>query len=154
VRFSAPRTGGPDGLTRTTLQIDGTMSPPSVAQVLEALQRVPGVLLAEVNPQNARAVVAHDAAVPAASLLAAATRAGVHAAIVAGVRAPADSVGTALQVQHARLRRFATVALAVFVTLVLDATVPNIAARQWIVPIVVLLLWILFAVDAVIDRLP
>jgi hypothetical protein len=69
VRFSAPRTGGPDGLTRTTLQIDGTMSPPSVAQVLEALQRVPGVLLAEVNPQNARAVVAHDAAVPAASPL-------------------------------------------------------------------------------------
>jgi hypothetical protein len=75
--------GSSDILTRTTLQIDGSPSSASVAKVVAALQRVPGVLLAEANAVTARATVAHDSGVSAASLIAAAFRAGVRVDIVA-----------------------------------------------------------------------
>jgi hypothetical protein len=60
-----------DLLRRTTLQVDGTMAGASLAHVVRALQQVAGVLLAEVPSANARAGVAHDAAVRAKSLVAA-----------------------------------------------------------------------------------
>jgi cation transport ATPase len=75
--------GSADILTRTTLQIDGSPSSASIAQVVAALQRVPGVLLAEANSVTARATVAHDSGVSTAALVAAAFRAGVRADIVA-----------------------------------------------------------------------
>jgi cation transport ATPase len=153
--FSGSRSGSSGGLTRTTLQLYGAMSIPSVAQVRDALQRVPGVLLAEVNPQSARAVVAHDVGVPAASLLAAAARAGVRAAILAGVRAPAAGVDSIPELRQARIRRRATVALAVFLTLILiDISNASIATMQWAMPIVFSLLLLFFVVEAVVDRRP
>jgi cation transport ATPase len=75
--------GSADILTRTTLQIDGSPSSASIAQVVAALQRVPGVLLAEANSVTARATVAHDSGVSTGTLIAAAFRAGVRADIVA-----------------------------------------------------------------------
>jgi cation transport ATPase len=75
--------GSADILTRTTLQIDGSPSSASIAKVVAALQRVPGVLLAEANAVTARATVAHDSGVSTAELVAAAFRAGVRADIVA-----------------------------------------------------------------------
>jgi hypothetical protein len=68
--LAAPGAGDADILTRTTLQMDEGLSMASIAQLIKALQRVPGVLLAEIAAGSARAIVAHDAAVPGASLLA------------------------------------------------------------------------------------
>jgi cation transport ATPase len=85
--------GTADLLTRTTLQIDGSPSGASIAKVVSALQRVPGVLLAEANAGTARAIVAHDSGVSTASLVAAAFRAGVRADVVAPrVAVPEQSV--------------------------------------------------------------
>ena len=60
---------GVDLLTRTTIQVNGSMTAQTTIQVVQALKRVPGVLLAEVDAAGTRAIVAHDPAVPTASLL-------------------------------------------------------------------------------------
>jgi len=87
-----------DLLTRTTLQIDGGGSAPSLTLVIQALHRVPGVLMAEMHAASARAVVAHDSAVPAGALLAAASGAGAHARIVTTtLRKPDDTWELALR---------------------------------------------------------
>jgi hypothetical protein len=45
-------------LTRTSLQVDETMAGGPLAQIIRAPQRVPGVLLADVNAASGRADVA------------------------------------------------------------------------------------------------
>jgi hypothetical protein len=50
--------------------------------IVHALHRVPGVLLADLNPASGRVVVAHDGAVELTALVSAATRTGASATIV------------------------------------------------------------------------
>jgi Cu+-exporting ATPase len=149
--FEAPR-GASDQLTRTTLQIDAALAGPGIAQVIRALQRVPGVLLAEVNAATSRAIVAHDAAVPAASLLAAAAGAGVHARIVADTRTPATSVDPA-GLQRARIRQLITFATTAFIALaVIDMLVPASLGKNWLLPVLVSVFWAVFFAEAIIRR--
>jgi hypothetical protein len=123
-------------LTRTTLQVDESLPTPSIAQLVHALQRVPGVLLAEIAAGSARAIVAHDAAVPSASLLAAAEGAGVHARIVAETRAPAPSAERVSPLEAAPTQRVLTIAAALFFGLVLgDALIPHLADNRLLLPI-------------------
>jgi hypothetical protein len=129
-------------LTRTTLEVDESLSTLSVAQLVRALQRVPGVLLAEIAAGSACAIVAHDAAVPGASLLAAAEGAGVHAKIVADTRAPAPSADRISPLADAPTQRVATIAAALFLGLVLgDALVPHLADNRLLLPITLSCVW-------------
>jgi len=78
-----PQVGKIDMLTRTTLQLQDVLPPASIAHLIFALQRVPGVLLADLNLGATSVVVAHDSAVSAASLLSAANATGARATLVA-----------------------------------------------------------------------
>ncbi len=82
------QSGARDGdmLTRTTLAVGGNVPAASAAVLIAALHRVPGVLLADWIPAHGRAVVAHDAAVPMAALVAAAQATGVPATVLAATR--------------------------------------------------------------------
>jgi copper chaperone CopZ len=116
VNPSAPGAGTADLLTRTTLQLDANMSIPSMAGVTRALQRVPGVLLAEVNAASSRAFVAHDSGVRLEALLEAAARAGVQARIEAprvAISAPRPAVPLQ-SVRFAQLSALAMVPLVLF----------------------------------------
>jgi Cu+-exporting ATPase len=150
---SGPSAYGADLLTRTILQIDGVMSITSIAQVTRALQRVPGVLLAEVNAASARATVAHDDAVTTASLLAAAAGAGVRAEIVAGPPAAAPTGGAALEprLNWNRYLRILTVAgFAAFA--VTGMLVPGVADKHWLLPAVISSLWLVFLAKSIAGR--
>lgn len=143
----------PDALTRTTLQMDSGMSNPSLARVIAALQHVPGVLLAEANGSTARAIVAHDAAVPAASLLAAVVGAGAHAKILTGPGRPAVRVATGLQLQSVRTRRLVMVAAAIFLPLALvDILLPNMVEKNWLLPVFITALWVFIFAEAFVGR--
>ncbi len=133
-------------LTRTTLQVDGTLAGGSLAQMTRALQRVPGVLLAEVNAANGRADVAHDAAVPATSLIAAAQNAGVHVRIVGDTRAPRQLAGNPAAPLHSLAsRQFLIAAAAAFIALsVVDLLVPSAAQKHGILIVVTVALWVAF----------
>jgi len=109
VNPTAPGAGAADLLTRTTLQLEANVSLPSLAGVTRALQRVPGVLLAEVNAAGSRAFVAHDSGVNLESLLEAAARAGVRARIEAPVSIAA--MRPVLQLQNTRFLQLSAVAM-------------------------------------------
>ena len=124
-----------DTLTRTTLQIEGGASASSIAAAVRALQRVPGVLLADMLPANTRAIVAHDAAVDAASLVNAVAAAGIRAAIVAPPRAVGRSGGPPVYASAALVRGIAS-AIVVFATLTLvNLAVQGGADRRWLLPV-------------------
>jgi cation transport ATPase len=144
-----------DLLTRTTLQIDTGVSTTAIARVVAALQRVPGVLLAEVNAATARATVAHDAAVPAASLLAAITASGAHAKIVAEPPSSTGPSGRGLQLGTVRVRRLTFVSAAVFVPLaIVDILLPNTVDKTWLLPIFIAALWAFFFAESFVARRP
>jgi copper chaperone CopZ len=142
-----------DLLTRTTLQVDGSTAGGSIAQMIRALQRVPGVLLAEVNAANARAVVAHDAAVPATSLIAAAQSAGVQVRIVGDTRAPKFANDPAAPLRSLGSRQLLIVAAAAFIVLtVVDLLVRNAAQRHEILIGVTVALWAVFLAKSFMVR--
>jgi len=122
-------------LTRTTLQMDEGSSTASVAEAILALQRVPGVLLAEITSGTTRAIVAHDPAVPAASLLAATERAGARANIVANTRTAAANPGSdlaTLGLPARRLLMFA--AVLAFLLPRIEAMRPTLAIDHFVLP--------------------
>jgi copper chaperone CopZ len=127
----APGGGAADQLTRTTLRLDANLSLPSLASVTRALQRVPGVLLAEVNAAGSRAFVAHDSGVKLESLLEAAARAGV----LARIEAPLLATAGPRPVLGAHTVRFAQLGALAMVPLVLFAAsslfIRNGALTHW-----------------------
>jgi hypothetical protein len=140
-------------LTRTTLQMDECLSTPSIAQVIHALQRVPGVLLAEITTGTARAVVAHDPAVPTASLLAAAAGAGVPAKIIADTRAPTVSPGMARPAVDMPTRSFLMLAgLLVFMLALTEAMRPTLAISHFVLPALLLSVWAFIIARAILSR--
>jgi len=137
---AAPGGGNADMLTRTTLRIDEGLSLPSVAELIKALQHVPGVLLAEIAAGSASAIVAHDAAVPGASLLAAAERAGVRARIVADAQAPGTA--SALPPADTTGRRLLTLAAVLLFLWVLgQAVFPRLASNHFLLPVLLSAAW-------------
>ncbi len=136
---------GADLLTHTTLQVDGGGAGASLTHMVRALRRVPGVLLAEVNAANARAVVAHDAAVPATSLIAAAENVGVRLSIVSDTRAPVLGDSAAARVHHLDGRQLLIAAAASFVIVsIVDLLVPNATLKHAMLIVTTVSLWAFF----------
>ena len=142
--------GGVDLLTRTTLQLDGSTSAASIAQVIQTLQRVPGVLFAEVDAASGRTTIAHDAGVPAAALLAAANGVGVHAGIVASPSALPIKAGADLRFNGALMRRRMFVWVVIFVAAwLIEALVPDSPEKHWLVPILMTAFWLSFLITRI-----
>ncbi len=113
--------------------------------MIRALQRVPGVLLAEVDPVNGQTDVAHDAGVPAISLIAAAQHAGVRVRIVGDTRAPKLAGGSAASLQRFGSRQLLLAVAAAFIALaVVDLLVPNAAQKHGILIVATVALWTFF----------
>jgi hypothetical protein len=134
-----------DLLTRTTLQVDATVAGDTLAQMIRALQRVPGVLLAEVNAADARTIIAHDAAVPASSLIAAAQNVGVHVTVIGDtrIRKPDDNPVTPL---HSLVNRQLLIgaATAFIVLTIVNLLVPNATQKHGVLTGLTSLLWAVF----------
>jgi len=168
--------GGGDSLTRTTLHVDAAAPAALVAAAVRALQRVPGVLLADLDAATARLVVAHDGAVPVASLVAAATQAGVNARIArSGVAPDADVPLTVAApaglpmpmpmpmpapttVSFAPLASvrgrimIVTMSLLIGAIVFVDLAVPNVAQKRTLLDGGVVAIWIFFFASTYLRR--
>jgi len=136
-----------DLLTRTTLRLGSGSAPPAIDQVIRALERVPGVLTVEADAGGASALVAHDAAVPLTSLVAAASLPGTAAKVVGEVRghpAPAatDLISKPVAQQHLRAIAIA----AILAVIIIDMAFPNSPEKRWLflVPLAVLWAFVVF----------
>jgi len=128
-----------NGLSHTTLRIGRGLPTSSIAEVIHALQRVPGVLTVDADVENAQAFVAHDAAVPLVALVAAANRSG--AAAISVTASSAAAIGGAPQGMQRR-PLLAGVGLAAMLLLVLiDIAFPNDPEKRWLFVVPVILLW-------------
>ena len=147
------RTGTTDVLTRTTFQIDGEISTTVSAHLRDVLQRVPGVLLAEIDAAGCRVIVGHDAAVPSKSLETAFTGAGVRANIVADTRATATRIDKALPSINFSSRRLLIVLVAlIFLPAFIGSISPSLAKNHFLLPIVLICVWAFFIARATFGR--
>ena len=130
--LTAP-TGRGDVLTRTTLRLSSGPAPLAIEQVVRALQRVPGVLTVEADASGASAIVAHDAAVPLTSLVAAAGSAGAAARAVGGMREPAGSTAAAVVAKPLNRQNLRYIAIAaILAVLIIDVTFPTSPDKRWL----------------------
>jgi hypothetical protein len=121
--------------------------------MIRALQRVPGVLLAEMKGTSALAIVAHDAAVSRASLVAAAARVGVNAAIVSNASAPIIGINAAQPLKAVRARRLAISAATVFVVLTsLNTFLPASTQTHWLLAVLLTTTWLLFFASMILRK--
>jgi hypothetical protein len=152
---------GGDSLTRTTLQVSQSISIAAIGDVVRALQRVPGVLLADLNPSSARVTVAHDGAVLTSALVSAAKGAGAHATIVSEARpAPPAAAATAASLPahavprpHVRASLIAMSTIAV-VLIGIDALLPDSPQKRLVLNGLVLAVWICFFAGLFVRRNP
>ncbi len=153
-------TGGGDSLTRTTLQIGGSPSQSLISDVIHALQRVPGVLLADVNPVNAQALVAHDGAVPTGALVSAASGVGATATIVADKAAPSEGrllpLSAAASVPASILARPTIVLMMVAAVahVLIGAFAPDVPAKHIVINALVVGVWVCFFAGLYVRRRP
>jgi hypothetical protein len=115
--------------------MDEGVSPLAIVQAIDALKRVPGVLLADIEGESGRAIVAHDPGVGSASLLAAGARAGMHLRVVAGSAAPGATSEIALAAVTPARRLLALLTAAALLVAFLGTSNPNLAKYQLILPI-------------------
>jgi len=142
-------------LMRTTLQMDEGASPLSIAHVIHALKRVPGVLLAETGVGSGCAIVAHDPGVGSASLLAAAARVGMHLRVVADTAAPAANSEMARSVANVPARRLlALLATAALLLAFIGTSNPNLAKYQLLPSILLSSVWAFVIARAMYGRRP
>jgi hypothetical protein len=131
-----------DSLTRTTLRLGTGTAPFAIEQVIRALQRVPGVLTVEPDAGGATALVAHDAAVPLNSLVAAASVAGAAAKIVGEMqRLPASSAAVLLPKSMSRQYLTAVAVAAIVAVIFMDLAFPSNAEKRWIFLVPLALVW-------------
>jgi hypothetical protein len=145
----SPQRGSVDELKRTTLQLGGDVSAPVSSQLKQALQRVPGVLTASIDAANSLASVAHDPAVPAASLSAVATGFGVQSTILE--QWPARSVGTPVTPTRGRFSAYRFMLFVVtplFVLMCIEAISPALARNRFLTPILLSFVWAFVLVRA------
>jgi hypothetical protein len=155
VTFAASRGVRDDGLTRTSLRIGRDLSASSIAHVVHALQRVPGVLTVDADAENAQMFVAHDAAVPTASLVTAASCAGAAASVVvAATRATGAAVVTSVAaVPGLRQSQLTIVAMvAMFALVLIDVAFPNSPNKHWFFVMPVVVLWAFILLRATLNR--
>jgi hypothetical protein len=125
------------------------VEPPGIVALLIAtLHRVPGVLLAEVAPGGSLAVVAHDAGVPGASLLAAAAHAGVRLTIVPEARVESRTVVSARPNRQLIVVAFALAA----VPLIVSALAPRLQQRQFVFALILSSIWAFVIARAYLSR--
>jgi hypothetical protein len=148
-------TGGTDLLTHTTLKLDHDSSSAAIADMIRALQRVPGVLFARVDATSDRAVVGHDAAVPLTSLVRAAASTGVRAGLVAAPAIRVDGEPGATG-QRAPVGRQLIIWAAVLAAVTMVETLTfNTPERRWLLPTLLTLFWVtLLTVRAIASRRP
>jgi hypothetical protein len=146
--MNTQRVSGPDILTRTTLQFDTAISAPGALEIKRALQRVPGVLLAEIDGASDRATVAHDCAVPIASLLAAVAANGARAAVVVDPRARGVSAGVAQPLGAIPAQRLFFVAAFLLLLPLFGTVSPSLAKNHLFIPIVLAFTWAVVFVRA------
>ena len=137
-----------DLLTRTTLRLGNGPAPLAIEQVIRALQRVPGVLTVESDAGGASALVAHDAAVPLTSLVAAASLAGAAAKVVGEMRGlPVSAATRLLPKSMDRSRHLRGVAVAaILAVIIVDMAFPTSPERRWLflAPLAVLWAFVVF----------
>ena len=122
-----------DLLTRTTLRLGLGPETWSLTQVVNALQRVPGVLTVEADAVHAPALVAHDAAVPFAALVAAVSSLGAAAKIVADPgTGPRSAVTTASAFRWRLLRLVMLVVVAQLAVIIVDTAFPDSREKRWL----------------------
>jgi len=141
---------GGDALTRTTLHVAGASSAAQQAYVVRALQRVPGVLLVDMDPVTERAIVAHDGAVPLTALVTAAAGAGFLATIVRKGGPPAANASAPSPAKpDDRVRRFwrivilAALGVAFVIT---DLVMPDTVQKRVLMTAVLAGAWICYFV--------
>jgi hypothetical protein len=135
-----------DFLTHTALRLGRSPATASVAHVVHALQRVPGVLTVAVDTLNARALVAHDDAVPLASLVAAVNSVGESATVVGAAPVDAPSiVGKLRQIKGG-------VVLAILAVIVIDMSFIKSTAKFPLLLVLVALLWVLVITESLAAR--
>jgi len=143
----ASQSGRGDLLTRTTLRLGCGPTPLAIDQVIRALQRVPGVLTVEADAGGANALVAHDAAVPLTSLVAAASLAGNPAKVTGEIRElPAPAATAPLPKSMAQQHLRAIAIAAILAIIIIDMAFPNSPGKRWLflVPITVFWAFIVF----------
>ena len=151
--FDPTRASGAELLTRTTLRLDDALSAISLGNLIRALQRVPGVLVAEMNAGGDRAFLSHDDAVPMSSLVAAAAGAGIRATIIPDSRARTAPAIAAAPARSPTPRLLTVVGLAVFVVLgLIDALVPAVRNNHVASIALISSVWIFFLVDMYLAR--
>jgi hypothetical protein len=137
-----PRVGKIDMLTRTTLQLHDAMSPPSIAHLIFALQRVPGVLLADLDLGATSVVVAHDSAVSTATLVTAATAAGSRVTLVAR---PPVAPNVDAEAPSSKKINFITMGAVVLgpalLLLTIELVDPPLATNHFFLPIFLSIAW-------------
>jgi hypothetical protein len=130
-----------DALTRTTLRLGDGAPASSLAHVVRALQRVPGVLTVEAVASNTEARVAHDGGVPLASLVAAIGSVGVLATVGSDVASRVLPARTATP-SNTSNRHLPNAAVVAILTVVLIETVfPVNSEKRWIFIMSLVLLW-------------
>jgi hypothetical protein len=141
-------------LTRTTLRLDGSLTPVSLAGLIRSLQQVPGVLVAEANALGDRALLAHDGAVPMGALLAAAATLGVRATVEHDPERTLPATGATPPARPGnRARAVTLIGVAVFIVLgAIDAYVPALRANRIVSIALIGAVWSFFLVDAYLHR--
>ncbi len=143
-----------NGLSRTTLRVGAGLSGPTLAAVIHALQRVPGVLTVEVDADRAQAFVAHDAAVPITSLVTAVRQAGSTARAVVAVNvavAPAEPAGAPQTMRRQPLLTVVGLA-AVLAIIVIDSLLASTPEKRWFFIVPVVALWAFVLLRATLTR--
>jgi hypothetical protein len=150
--LAARGTGG-DLLTRTTLRFGSNPSPSAIEQVVRALRRVPGVLTVETDAGASNALVAHDAGVPTASLLAAAKLAGVEVKVVPDVCARLALAAPVTIAQPLNQRHLRSVAIAAILgVIIIDMTFPHSPDKRWVYLIPLAMVWAIIVVGSLAAR--
>ncbi len=146
-----PQVGKIDMLTRTTLQLHDVMTATSIAHMISALQRVPGVLLAELNPTTASVVVAHDSAVSIASLVRAAEETGTRVTLVVRPTVPRDVATTS--VREIKIATMLAIVLGPAILLVaIELIDPPLATNHYFLPIFLSIAWTLVLIRPMFGR--
>lgn len=147
-----PQVGKIDMLTRTTLQLHDVMTPASIAHMISALQRVPGVLLADLSTTTASVVVAHDSAVSIASLVRAAKETGARVTLVARPAVARDAASKA-SVREIDIMTMLAVVLGPAILLVaIELIDPPLATNHFFLPIFLSIAWTLVFIRPMFRR--
>jgi hypothetical protein len=127
----------------------------AIEQVIRALQRVPGVLTVEADAGGASALVAHDAAVPLTSLVAAASLAGAAAKVVGEMRGlPASAATTLLPKSIDRPHLRGVAIAAILAVIIIDMAFPNSPEKRWLFLVPLAVLWAFVVFKALAGRRP